>query len=55
MELFVDGELGASVFCNIDDDEDAEPKILAWQDSGGADAVIMEIDFFEAWQWRCAP
>ncbi len=52
VEAFVDGELGASVFCNIDDDEDAEPKILAFQDSGGADAVIMEIDFFECWQWR---
>ncbi len=52
VECFVDGEPGASVFCNIDDDEDAEPKVLGFQDSGGADAVIAEIDFIEFWQWR---
>ncbi len=52
VEAFVDGEAAASVFCTIDDDEEAEPKILGFQDSGGADAVIAEIDFFECWQFR---
>ncbi len=52
VECWVDGELAAAVFCAIDDDEDAEPKILGFQDSGGADAVIAEIDFYECWQWR---
>ena len=52
VEAFVDGELGASVFCNLDDDETAEPKITHWQDSGGADAVIFDLDFVEFYQWR---
>jgi hypothetical protein len=52
VEAFVDGEIGATVFCALDDDETAEPKITHWQDSGGADAVIWDLDYVEFWQWR---
>jgi hypothetical protein len=39
----------ATVPCAIDDDEEVEPKIVHWQDSGGADAVIVEFDYY--WLW----
>ena len=39
----------ATVPCNIDDDEEVEPKIVVWQDSGGADAVIIDIDYYYLW------
>lgn len=32
--------------CNIDDDEEVEPKIAVWQDSGTTDAVAWEIDWY---------
>ena len=49
--LFVDGEAAASTTCNIDDDEEVEIKIAHWQDSGGALAVELDIDFLEYWAW----
>ncbi len=48
-----DGHAGmvhvAKVPCLIDNDEEVEPKIAVWQDSGGADAVAFEIDHY--WLW----
>jgi hypothetical protein len=52
VELWVDGELGASCLCNIGSTETAELKIAHWQDSGGALSLIMEVDYYEFWQWR---
>jgi hypothetical protein len=52
VELYVDGELAASSFCNLDDDEEVECKIIHWQDSGGGLAVELDIDYYEFWQWR---
>jgi hypothetical protein len=52
VEAWIDGELAAAVLAVIDDDEEAEPKIAHWQDSGGADAVAFDVDFVEFWQWR---
>ena len=52
VDLYVDNELGASVLCNIDDDETMEPKIIHWQDSGGGLAVELDLDFYELYQWR---
>lgn len=49
VDFFVNGVRVASVPCNIDDDEEVEPKLVVWQDSGGADAVAFEIDY--AWFW----
>lgn len=52
VEAWIDGERAASCFAAIDDDEEAEPKIAHWQDSGGADAVAFDVDYFECWSWR---
>jgi hypothetical protein len=52
VECYVDGEIGASCYSNIDDDEEVECKIIHWQDSGGALAVELEIDYYEFWQYR---
>lgn len=52
VELYVDGEIAASSYCNIDDDEEVELKIVHWQDSGGSLAVELEIDYYEFWQYR---
>lgn len=35
-----------TVPCNIDDDEEVEPKIAFWQDSGTTDAVIVDFDYY---------
>lgn len=35
--------------CNIDDDEEVEPKIVVWQDAGAADAVIIDLDYYYLW------
>lgn len=51
IELFVDGERAAASFCTLDDDEEVEPKIVHWQDSGGALAVELDIDYYEAWSF----
>jgi len=29
-----------------------ECKIVHWQDSGGALAVELDVDFYEFWAWR---
>ena len=50
VECFVDGELGASVFCNIDDDEEVELKIAHWNTSGTD--LELDLDYYEFWQWR---
>ena len=50
IECFVDGELGASAFCNIDDDEEVECKIAHWNTSGTT--LEIDIDYYEFWQWR---
>jgi len=54
VELYVDDDTTpcASVACNIDNDEEMEAKIVHWQDSGGALAVELDLDFFELYQWR---
>ena len=51
VELFVDDELAGSLLSDIDDDETVELKIIHWQDSGGALAVELYVDWFEYWQW----
>lgn len=47
--FWVDGVAVGAVPCNIDDDEPMEIKIAHWQDSGGADAVAFEIDYYHLW------
>jgi hypothetical protein len=47
--FYVDGQLVGELACNIDDDEEMEAKIVHWQDTGGADAVAWEIDYFSLW------
>lgn len=47
--FFINGEHAGTVKCNIDDDEEVEPKFAVWQDSGGADAVAIEIDHYMLW------
>ncbi len=42
----------AKLPCAIDNDEEVECKIAVWQDSGGADAVAFEIDYYYFWQAR---
>ena len=37
----------AKLPCGIDDDEPVEMKFAVWQDSGGADAVAIEIDYYQ--------
>lgn len=49
VDFFVNGFIVARVPCNIDDDEEVEPKFAVWQDSGAADAVAIEIDYY--WLW----
>jgi len=46
-QMWVDGYLAAEVPCNIDDDERMEFSIIHWQDSGGALAVELDLDFIE--------
>jgi hypothetical protein len=51
VELFIDGELAASLLSSLDDDETVELKMTHWQDSGGALAVELLVDWFEYWAW----
>jgi len=51
IEFYVDGELAASGIATLDDDEEVEAKIVHWQDSGGALAVELDIDYYEAWNF----
>ena len=50
VEAYVDGELAGAVFAVIDDDEEAEPKITHWNDSGAT--LEFDLDFVEFWSWR---
>lgn len=52
VEAFVDGEAAGSVLAVIDDDEEAEPKITHWCDTGGGDTVDLDLDYIEFWSWR---
>jgi len=52
VEMWVDDEPAAASFCALDDDEEVECKIVHWQDSGGALAVELDVDFYEFWAWR---
>jgi len=46
--LYVDGYKAAEINnCQIDDDEEMELGIVQWQDSGGALAVELDLDFIE--------
>ena len=36
----------AKLPAHADDDEPVEMKFAVWQDSGGADAVAIEIDYY---------
>jgi|GEM_PF-5472814 len=46
--LYVDGYLAAEIHdCEIDDDEEMELTIVHWQDSGGALAVELDLDYIE--------
>lgn len=46
--LYVDGILAAQLDnIMIDNDEEMEPSIVHWQDSGGALAVELDIDYYE--------
>lgn len=46
--LYVDGYKAAEINnCEIDDDEEMELTITHWQDSGGALAVELDLDFIE--------
>lgn len=47
VDCYIDGELGGSIPCNIDNDEELELSIVGWQDSGGADAVTFDIDYID--------
>ena len=49
VEIFVDDEYGGGTYCNIANDEEVEAKIVHWQDSGGALAVAMYVDYYELW------
>lgn len=50
IDFFINDEHVSKLPCNIDDDEEVEPKFAFWQDSGGADAVAIEIDYWEFFQ-----
>ena len=52
VEMYVDNVIAGSSICNLDDDEEVELKIVHWQDSGGALAVELDLDYYEFWQWR---
>lgn len=46
VDFFIDGVHAGTVKCNIDDDEEVEPKFVFWQDAGTTDAVAIEIDYY---------
>lgn len=49
--LYVDGEAAASLYPVIGSAETMELSFVHYQDSGGASAKAIDIDFLEAWQW----
>jgi hypothetical protein len=52
VDAWVNGRHVAKVPCRISSSETVEAKIALWQDSGGADAVTFDIDYYELWQPR---
>lgn len=53
VRLYIDGVLGATIDnCEIDDDEEVELKIAAWQDSGATNSFEFDIDYYEFLQNR---
>lgn len=51
--LYVNGHEGAKITdVQIDDDEEAEPKIVHWQDTGGAASLELDIAYVEFLLWR---
>lgn len=54
VDFWVNKQHVAALPCHIDDDEEVEPKIAIWQDSGGADAVAFDIDYYSLWLPRVA-
>jgi len=55
VELFIDGEPAASVHTTIATTDTVELSIVHWQDTGGAAARIMQIAFYEYWQFFDLP
>lgn len=55
IELYVDNEPAASVIAVIDNDESMELSFAHWQDSGGASAKALDLDFVEYYHWRPTP
>ena len=49
--LSVDGDGVASLFPVIGSTETGELSFVHYQNSGGAAAIAIDIDFLEAWQW----
>ena len=47
VDYFVNDVHVAKLPCHADDDEPVEMKFAIWQDSGGADAVAIEIDYYQ--------
>ena len=55
VEAFCDGEPVASLIAVIDDDENATPAIVHWQDQGGAQSYELDVHWFEFWQFYDYP
>jgi len=47
VDFYINSHHVAKVKCNIDDDEEVELKLAAWQDSGSTDAVTFEVAYME--------
>jgi hypothetical protein len=47
VDFWINSTHVAKVPCNIDDDEEVEPKIAFWQDAGVTDAVAIEFDYWQ--------
>lgn len=54
VDFWLNGHHAATVKCNIDNDEEVEPKFAFWQDAGTTDAVAIEIDYYGLWLPRVA-
>lgn len=46
VDFFVNSRHVAKLPCHLGSTESVEPKLVVWQDSGGADAVAFEIDYY---------
>ena len=50
-EMVIDGSGGAAQYPVIGSAETGELSLVHYQNTGGAAARIIDIDFLEAWQW----